>query len=160
MKCSTSVIRSLEGSPLRRVHPCLICVVYTVSMLPSHLPVENPIQVCGVLGRMRAAVHPDHAVLLVGAAVHVDRDQALRLRVAFLPDSQAQRAAMNIGRRVDLALMLGQAQAIGIPAQRPLARCFVDRQPEEIHQLRARPALRAVLVKVGPQTPEGLLERT
>ena len=50
MKCSRRVIRSLEGNPLRRCHPCLMCVVVTVSMLPSHSPVENPIQVCGAFG--------------------------------------------------------------------------------------------------------------
>ena len=61
---------------------------------------------------------------------------------------------MNIGRGVDLALMLGKAQAIRIPAQRPLARRGIDRQAEEIHQLRTQPALWAVFVKRGPQTPE------
>lgn len=56
---------------------------------------------------------------------------------------------MNICRRMDLALMLGQSQAIGIPAQRPLARGGIDGQAEEIDQLGSRPALRAVFVKRG-----------
>ena len=66
----------------------------------------------------------------------MNRDQVLGLRIAFLPDAQAKRAAMNIGRRMDLALMLGQAQAIRVPAQRPLARGCIDRQAEEVDQLR------------------------
>jgi len=57
---------------------------------------------------------------------------------------------MNIGRGVDLALMLGQAQAIGIPAQRPLARGGIDRQASEVDQFRTLSAFRAVLVKGGP----------
>src|SRR5947199_1476964 len=31
----------------KRIQPCLICVVYTVSVLPSHFPVEKPMKVCG-----------------------------------------------------------------------------------------------------------------
>ena len=42
-------MRSLDGNPLRRCQPCLMCVVVTVSMLPFHSPVEKPIQVCGAL---------------------------------------------------------------------------------------------------------------
>src|SRR6476646_64047 len=47
MKCSTIVDFSLFGTPLRRIHSCLMCVVYTVRMSPSHLPVEKPCHVCG-----------------------------------------------------------------------------------------------------------------
>jgi len=47
MKCSIIVDFSLFGIPLRRIHSCLRCVVETVSMSPSHVPVENPCQVCG-----------------------------------------------------------------------------------------------------------------
>ena len=43
----TIVDFSLLGTPLRRIHSCLMCVVYTLSVLPSYFPVENPAQVCG-----------------------------------------------------------------------------------------------------------------
>src|SRR5438045_8578483 len=47
MKCSIIVDFSLLGTPLRRIHSCFRCVVYTVRMSPSHFPVENPCHVCG-----------------------------------------------------------------------------------------------------------------
>src|SRR5262249_46378353 len=47
MKCSTIDDFSLFGTPLRRIHSCLMCVVKTVRMSPSHLPVEKPIHVWG-----------------------------------------------------------------------------------------------------------------
>ena len=50
IQCSIEVTSSLEGMFSRRCHPCLMCVVVTVSMLPFHTPVEKPIQVCGALG--------------------------------------------------------------------------------------------------------------
>src|SRR6266853_5837855 len=46
-KCSMVVDFSLLGTPLRPTHSCLMCVVYTVRMSPSHLPVEKPCHVCG-----------------------------------------------------------------------------------------------------------------
>ena len=53
---------------------------------------------------------------------------------------------MNIRGRVDLALMLGQAQAVGIPAQRPLARGRIDRQAHEVDQFGPGSTLRTVFV--------------
>ena len=47
MKYSVIVAFALIGIPLRRCHPCLMCVVCTLSTRPCHSPVENPIQVCG-----------------------------------------------------------------------------------------------------------------
>ena len=59
---------------------------------------------------------------------------------------------MNIGRCVDLALVFRQTQAIRVPAQRPLARFCIDRQAEEVDQLRTQPALGIVFVHSG--TPD------
>ena len=122
-------------------------------MLPSQWPVEKPIQVCGrVVGRMRAVVHPDGAVLLIGAGVVVDRDQVLRLRIALLPDAELQGAAIDVGDRVDLALVLRERQTVRIPAQGPLASLGVDRNAEIIDQIRARECAPAGLRKIaGPR---------
>ena len=46
MKCSVTVARSLRVMPLRRIQPSFRCVVETVRMSPSHLPVEKPIALC------------------------------------------------------------------------------------------------------------------
>src|ERR1700730_1895345 len=46
IQCSVHTALSLRGIPLRRIHPSFRCVVVTVSMSPSHLPVENPCHVC------------------------------------------------------------------------------------------------------------------
>src|SRR5437868_5043578 len=78
--------------------------------------------VSGVIGRMRTPVHPNRAVLFVGAGVLPDRDQVLSFRIALFPDAQLKRAAVNIGRCMHLTLVLLQTQTIGIPAQSPLSR--------------------------------------
>ena len=48
-KYSVKVAWSLIGRPLRRSQPCLMCVVLTTSMSPSHLPVEKPFHVCAAI---------------------------------------------------------------------------------------------------------------
>ena len=69
-----------------------------------------------VFRRMRPAVHPDGSLLLVGADVALDRDELLRVRILLFPDPHLQRTAVDVRGDVDLALMLSQRQARGVPA--------------------------------------------
>src|ERR1700688_2997711 len=60
---------------------------------------------------MRAAIHPDGAVLFIGTDVLLDGDDMLGLRVFFVPDSQLERATIDVGSNVHLTLMLRHGQA-------------------------------------------------
>ena len=94
---------------------------------------------------MRAPVHPDRPGLLVRADVLADRDRLLGPRVAFLPDPQAQRPAMDdVSDRVHLALVLGQRVATGVPAQRELASRLVDRKAQKVRERWPGAAIEAV----------------
>ena len=93
---------------------------------------------------MRAPVHPDRPGLLVRADVLADRDRLLGRRVAFLPDPQAQRPAIDVSDRVHLALVLGQHVARGVPAQRELASRLVDRKAQKVRERWPGAAIEAV----------------
>ena len=56
---------------------------------------------------MRTAVHKDNAPLLEIADVHVQRDDVLRLGIAFFPDAHVRGPPQDIRRRVRPALVLG-----------------------------------------------------
>ena len=86
-----------------------------------------------VLRRMRPAIHPDGAPLLIGADVLLNRDQTLRLRILFFPDSQVQRAAINIRNDVNPALVFRYRQARRIPAQGKLPSAFGDWEAEVVY---------------------------
>ena len=102
-----------------------------------------------VFGRMRAAVHPDGAGLLVGADVVLDGDHLLGLRVLLLPDAQVVGAAINVGDAMDAALLLGQRHAGGAPAIGAEAGGVVDGKAQIIAQLGTRAAFGLVLVTQG-----------
>ena len=76
----------------------------------------------------------------------MDGDDALRLRIFFFPDAQVQRASINVGRDVRLALMLGQREAGGVPAFGEHARAVGDGQARVIRQFRAGNAFPKILV--------------
>ena len=99
-----------------------------------------------VLGRMRTAVHPDRARLFVGADVVLDRDERLGLGIALFPDAQLQRTAIDVRRNVHLALVLVERQARRVPAERPLARRFGDREAEIVDEVRTGDALGLIFV--------------
>ncbi len=73
-------------------------------------------RVRGIRGRMRTAVHPDGARLLISADVIFDRDHLLRVRILLVPDPQMQRSMINIRRHVHPALMFLQREARSVPA--------------------------------------------
>ncbi len=69
-----------------------------------------------VVGRMRAAIHPDGAGLLVGADVHLDGDDLLGVGVLLFPQAEGHGAAIDVGDDVDAALLFLQREAGGVPA--------------------------------------------
>src|SRR5688572_16048685 len=102
---------------------------------------------------MWPSVHPDRALLFVGADRLMDRDQLVGHWIALLPDPRGERSAMDVVDDVHLALVLHQRKAPGPIRQAPLPSLFVDRQAEELDQRRAGGALRAVL-GVGVAVPD------
>ena len=153
MKCSVTVAESLRVRPLRRVQPSFRCVVVTTRMSPSHLPVEKPIAVCmRVLGRMRAAVHPDRPLGAPREMMRVDGDELLRRRVALFPDAQAGEARHVVGR-VHAALVLGQRDERGVPGVGAGADGVVDRQARVVAELGARQTVGPVLVQDAEVVP-------
>src|SRR6516165_12082595 len=76
---------------------------------------------------MRPTIHPDRAVLFIGADILADRDHRLRLRIFVLPDTEVQRPAENVRGYVDLALVLRQRKTRRIPGQPPGACTFRNR---------------------------------
>ncbi len=69
-----------------------------------------------VVGRMRAAIHPDSAGLLVGTDVHLDGDDLLSIGVLLFPQAEGHGAAIDVGHDVDAALLLLESEAGGVPA--------------------------------------------
>ena len=117
-------------------------------MSPSHSPVEKPIQVCGAFGaRMRAAVHPDRARLLVGADVVLDRDRA-----AASSGPSPPRCAGCAGRgrcRATTWTRHCSSGSVMRDGSQLSAHCrarVVDRQPEIVAELRPGQPFRLVLV--------------
>ena len=141
-----------SGIPLRRTQPCLMCVVVTVSMSPSHLPVEKPFQVCaaysGGCGRPSIQIVRVCSNVLMYCLMAI---KILRLGIALLPDAKLERTAIDVRRDVHLALMLGQRQPRRIPAERPLARAVGDRQTEVVAELRTGNALGLIFGKARAQ---------
>src|ERR1043166_1587663 len=83
----------------------------------------------GELRRMRTAVHPDRPRLLVRADVVLDGDEDLRVRIALFPNPQLQRTTIDVRGDMHLTLMLGERQPRWVPAEGPLTRAVVNRQP-------------------------------
>src|ERR1700688_2560909 len=101
-----------ERDPVARRNPVApVPALFDVSGVHSEdvaLPLaggETHPGVRGVVGRMRAAIHPDGPVLLIGADVVPEGDQVLRLRISLLPDPKPVGAAVDVAGSVHLALM-------------------------------------------------------
>ena len=75
--------------------------------------------------------------------------QVLRLRVLLFPDAQVGRPAIDVGRHVHAALLLGQRDAARVPAVGELARRVGDGQSEVVAQLRTGDALRLIFLVAG-----------
>src|SRR6185503_9428013 len=93
---------------------------------------------------MRAAIHPDNAMLFVSADRFVNGYKLMRHRVPLLPDPHGKRAAVNVSDNMNLALMLQQRKAAGSKRQAPLSRLIIDRKALEFDKRRARATLRFV----------------
>mgnify|MGYP006173985253 CR=1 FL=1 len=72
------------------------------------------------------------ALLRVGAEEVPDRDHVLRAGIDVLGDAHANRPAINVGRDVGTALMLGDGQASAIPGVRIPARSIANRQAQVV----------------------------
>ena len=79
----------------------------------------------------------------------LDRDDLLRFGILLFPDSQAQRAMVDVGRHVHAALMLLQGEARGIPALGKQACRVVDRQAGVVAEIGTGTAIQLVLVRPG-----------
>ena len=103
-----------------------------------------------ILGRMRAAVHIDHAIERP-QILDVNGAQIAPDGIHFVPESHAAQRAPLIGSRMRAALKLGQAPlgmvvAVGLPAAG-----VVERNPLIIAQRRPAGSLVAVFVNaLGP----------
>ena len=148
MKCSVIVAFVLAGTPLRWITPYFRCVVSMISWLPSTLPVENPSQVCSAFARrVRAAVHPDDAVVAAEHAFERVGHELMGHRVEALGDAHVgPGTAHEVDARVRLRHALGQRQDRRIPVRRLLPRGVVDRQPGVVAEFRAGRAVRLVFV--------------
>ena len=107
---------------------------------------EAHVRVRHVCRRMRAAVHPDRAVLLVCAVVDAVRDDHLRGRILLFPDPKLVRAAVDVRDVVRLALVLEHRDARDVERLRVLARRVVQRHAGEIALHVAGHAVALVLV--------------
>ena len=72
-----------------------------------------------------------------------------RLRIAFFPDPQLQRSAVDIRNGVDLALVFLQGQSQRVPAEGPLARRVAHGKPEVVDQGGPGDALGLILLVTG-----------
>ena len=95
---------------------------------------------------MRASIHPYRPRLLIGADVLIDRDQFLRIGIAFFPDPYAQWSPVDVAHGVDLALVFGQRVPGRVPTEGELASLRVDRESEVIHQRGSGAAFEAVFL--------------
>ena len=99
---------------------------------------------------MRAAVHPDDAVLFVSADGFVDGNQLMSDRISLLPDPHCKRPAVDVLDDVNLALVLRKRQTARSERESPLPRIVIDGQAQKFHKSRAGPAFRFVLC-IGPR---------
>ncbi len=99
-----------------------------------------------IVGRMRAAIHPDGARLLVGADVILDRNHLLGKRILFFPDPEMQRTMIDVWRDVYAALVFLQREARCVPGLCESARGVVNWKPSEIAQIGPRNALVIIFV--------------
>ena len=77
------------------------------SMLPFHVPVEKPANVCAASAlRGLAAVEPDRALLFLEVHAQVNREHALRQRIEDLLDAHVREPAHRVVAAVRPALIL------------------------------------------------------
>jgi hypothetical protein len=91
---------------------------------------------------VRAAIHPDHTALLIGADRFADGDELMRYRISLFSDPHGKRATVNVFHNVNLELMFGQRQATGSECQSPLSPSIVDGQAHKIDKRGAGTTLR------------------
>jgi hypothetical protein len=148
MKRSVIVALSLSASPLRRIQPAFRWVVFHHQHVVVPLAGRKALPgVGGELGRMRTAVHPHLALLLLPLDVGDEPDHLLRRVVVDRRDAQVADAAEAVGGGVRLALMFGQRQQRGVPRLRAQTLGIRDRQPAVVADFRSGDAFDLVFVK-------------
>src|SRR5262245_9279800 len=101
----------------------------------------------GVLGWMRTAVHPDHAIVAPEDTFECESDEPLTHRIRDLVDAHVRpRAAHEVLRRMGLRHVLGERQNRRVPARGFLTRGGVDRKARIVAKLRAGIAVGLVLM--------------
>src|SRR5262249_10316798 len=90
-----------------------------------------------VLGRVRAAVHPDRPALLVRVDVLVDSNELMRDLIAFFPYPHLQRPTVNVFHDVHLTLMFGKPEPRRGVGKCPLASVIVNRKTNVFNEGRS-----------------------
>jgi hypothetical protein len=96
--------------------------------------------------RPRAAVHENLALLFHPLNVGMNSDHLPALGIDVVPDAEIADASEPVGRRVRLALVLGQGEQRRVPGFRTPTSRLGDRQAEKVADIRARGALDRILV--------------
>src|SRR5262245_53876605 len=95
---------------------------------------------------MRATVHPNRPLLLIGADSFADCNELMGDRISFFPNLHLEWPAMDVLHDMDLALMFRQRQAARPVGQTPMPCLIVDRKPDEFDKRRTWTAFRFVFV--------------
>ena len=120
-------------------------MVFTSSMLPCHVPVENPCQVWGAyFAGMRTPVHPDGACLREGRVERLDGDEVVRRWVLLFPNPDLRRSAKRPGGAVRHTLAFDDGEPRLVPRIGVRQRLRRQRQSGELADLRI--VARGVLV--------------